>query len=258
MTAPGKSLVEWARGRVVAMTVNLDVPNWRPSRAHIEGARNDLNKAIAYIERLERERDSAAHVSAERLKRAEAAEAALTRLKAPLPNSRTTAEERVAIRTAAEADNTYEDNATVLRLLDDLDAYAAQARSAKKEAEEAQRVVFDLAAIVRAELPSLLDEDSGGNAQLDMAIDRVLASPATAQARSAVEPTHRHVRRGTEYVEIGRGELQSSITLREGDEPLVVYRSVDDGRIWIRPASEFDDGRFEAIHARRKGETGNG
>lgn len=37
---------------------------------------------------------------------------------------------------------------------------------------------------------------------------------------------------------------------REHDlEPVVVYRALSDGRIWVRPATEFFDGRFEMITA---------
>jgi hypothetical protein len=35
---------------------------------------------------------------------------------------------------------------------------------------------------------------------------------------------------------------------REHDlEPVVVYRALKGGRIWVRPHSEFFDGRFEMI-----------
>lgn len=57
----------------------------------------------------------------------------------------------------------------------------------------------------------------------------------------------KHVKRGTTYEEIGRGELQSSFTISEGSHTLVVYRAEKDGTIWIRPAEEFDDGRFVLI-----------
>ncbi len=56
----------------------------------------------------------------------------------------------------------------------------------------------------------------------------------------------RHKKRGSTYRVIGRGELQSSSPTEEG-AMLVAYRCEADGRLWIRPANEFDDGRFETL-----------
>lgn len=69
-------------------------------------------------------------------------------------------------------------------------------------------------------------------------------------------PQWRHTARGTLYVELGRGEFQSSKTnligagikgdaLKEGAR-LVAYQG-DDNRVWFRCESEFDDGRFEKL-----------
>ncbi|MEO3997200.1 hypothetical protein [Mesorhizobium sp. CAU 1732] len=80
--------------------------------------------------------------------------------------------------------------------------------------------------------------------------------PVTTQA------THRHKRRGTEYVLIGIGGMQSedwrdpsrpadncpngvSVNMRQ----VAIYRSVDDGSLWVRPREEFEDGRFKAVAA---------
>jgi len=78
-------------------------------------------------------------------------------------------------------------------------------------------------------------------------------------------PTHRHKKRGTEYVLIGIGKMQaenwtdqhreyhpesgeppkltwSRVDMRE----VAVYRSATDpAEIWVRPREEFEDGRFE-------------
>jgi hypothetical protein len=59
-------------------------------------------------------------------------------------------------------------------------------------------------------------------------------------------PRWRHRVRGSTYQEIGRAEVQASRVVVEGDT-VVVYRSVDDGKLWARPPDEFDDGRFEAL-----------
>ncbi len=78
-------------------------------------------------------------------------------------------------------------------------------------------------------------------------------------------PTHRHIKRGSEYTLVGIGKMQSDhwvdgatikpvsaggqltiaasqIDMRE----VAIYRGKD-GDLWVRPREEFDDGRFVSL-----------
>lgn len=57
----------------------------------------------------------------------------------------------------------------------------------------------------------------------------------------------RHKKRGTVYEVLGEAELQAhaSFDLCEGDA-LTVYRG-EDGKLWVRPTEEFQDGQFEPV-----------
>lgn len=61
----------------------------------------------------------------------------------------------------------------------------------------------------------------------------------------------RHKKRGTLYDVLGEAELQTSTDLVDGSE-MIVYRG-DDGRLWVRPIDEFEDGRFEDVPSRECG-----
>lgn len=78
---------------------------------------------------------------------------------------------------------------------------------------------------------------------------RILAAIQPDPQPVASEPVERvrHKKRGTEYAVIGRGLLQTDTPLTDYSE-VVAYRGAE-GDVWVRPASEFDDGRFEPLAA---------
>lgn len=114
---------------------------------------------------------------------------------------------------------------------------------------------------------------------IDLYNDLVEARPAPsipAGYRLAPEvptPTHRHKKRGTEYVLIGIGKMQAEHWLdgrKAGRDSggnfhvlsvdmhkVAIYQSVDDGSLWARPIEEWNDGRFEAIAAPAQQQEGN-
>ena len=56
--------------------------------------------------------------------------------------------------------------------------------------------------------------------------------------------THRHVKTGGLYRVILRARNEADL------KRVVVYQSAQDGTFWVRPASEFDEWRFERIRPR--------
>ena len=86
-------------------------------------------------------------------------------------------------------------------------------------------------------------------------LEKVVRAALTAALAVAPKPTHRHKKRGTEYVLLGYGNMQAAYWLDGLDDEgrlidmrvVAIYRSVDNGALWVRPREEFEDGRFEVL-----------
>ena len=118
--------------------------------------------------------------------------------------------------------------------------------------------VDEIEAIILAtepDIPACVDGSGIWTKRMAFALSKALASPAQEIADEGA--THRHKKRGTEYVLIGIGRMQSEWWLdslsKDGDDPIdmrevAIYRSATDPtEIWVRPREEFEDGRFETL-----------
>lgn len=73
-----------------------------------------------------------------------------------------------------------------------------------------------------------------------------LLTDALTLLRSPWRPTHRHLKTGGEYRVIGGLDQQGAACIEKTMETCVVYEDKR-GRIWVRPWSEFTDGRFAPL-----------
>jgi Protein of unknown function (DUF1653) len=69
-----------------------------------------------------------------------------------------------------------------------------------------------------------------------------LTGKALHAANAHVLPRYRHIKRGTTYEVLTEGDNENS-----PGERVVIYRSEADGKVWVRPAAQFHDGRFEPL-----------
>lgn len=63
-------------------------------------------------------------------------------------------------------------------------------------------------------------------------------TPNTSTATLPVSLNYRHVKSGGIYRLLNVGLLEATL------EPMVVYQNIKTCEVWIRPQSEFFDGRF--------------
>lgn len=69
---------------------------------------------------------------------------------------------------------------------------------------------------------------------------------------------YRHKVRGTTYRVLFEAAKASSIIAALDDMTMVVYQGEADGLVWVRPALEFFDGRFEPLPETAKSQKGPG
>lgn len=132
---------------------------------------------------------------------------------------------------------------------------------------EATKTV-DVASVQSSALIELLDdmrftlENMGSTDETDAyLIERILAHVDNLRSLSAEpaqgeqwHPTHRHVKRDTDYQLIGTGKMQAEAWFDYASgasadmQKVAIYRG-DDGQLWVRPIAEFIDGRFEPLSA---------
>lgn len=107
--------------------------------------------------------------------------------------------------------------------------------------EDLAEMIKDALAIYSNGVDDLWDQDVAS----DFVADALISSGVV--RGQDWRPTHRHVKRGTEYEVLSVGVVQTETPLVDNDF-VVIYRG-EDGALWARNAPEFRDGRFEPLPA---------
>lgn len=123
--------------------------------------------------------------------------------------------------------------------------------SAREDLDEVRKAVFgDI-----GDEPDIFadyDKASEMSGKMRRALAAIDAALASGEKGSA---THRHKMRGSEYVLLGIGKMQSENWYEFDGHParpkvdmreVAIYRGTD-GALWVRPREEFEDGRFQAL-----------
>lgn len=141
----------------------------------------------------------------------------------------------------------------IQELLEANNRYLERARAAEALINEAL-TVLDIYAD-----PTSYNDRYGDRRTADAETHEGLLAKSTAdkiRAAQAQKALFRH-RKGGTYEVIGIGKMQTenwcvfggdsapspSVDMRE----VTIYRSTEDGSLWVRPVEEFNDGRFEAL-----------
>lgn len=100
---------------------------------------------------------------------------------------------------------------------------------------------------VEAAIESVLDAELYELPATYSEVCRYMRAAIAAYQAAQWQPTHQH-RKGGLYCELMRGLHEKDLA------PVVVYKAMQDGTVWVRYASEFDDGRFTQLPEPPKGE----
>lgn len=110
---------------------------------------------------------------------------------------------------------------------------------------EQQVLLKELASLKRIERRFYQTAGNGPAAHVALRIAEGIEAALRAVAKPM--PTHRHRKRGHDYIKVARGHLQTDVPISDYAE-LVAYVDHASGDWWFRPPGEFDDkARFDTL-----------